>query len=388
MNGVRGAPGIFRNLNDEKLSRRKAECFPSFFIQYIQNAGMREENAQKRGINNTKQQKQKGAENMRYGHIPGIDHKVSRILFGTAQPLFSEGGDASALLDAMTGLGINFLDTARVYGQSEDTIGRWMRVRRNRHQVILLTKCSHPLPDGTRRVNPTEIRSDLETSLKKLRTDYVDVLVLHRDDPSVDVGEIVECCNALIHEGKIRAYGGSNWTHERIAAANAYAASNGLQPLSVSSPNFSLARQVVDPWGGDCVSISGKEGEEAQAWYRENQLPVISYSSLARGFLSGRVHGDDETSGAKVLDSFAVRGFDWPENYERLRRCERLSQLRGVTVPQIALAWIFSQGINAFAVVGTSSTERMQQNLVALDIMLSQTELDELNLKTASPEER
>ena len=281
---------------------------------------------------------------MLYGNIPGIGEHVSRIFYGTS--MFSSGKDADELLDAVTGMGINALDTARVYGHSEEVIGRWMK---------------------------------LETSLKMLGTDDIDILVLHRDDPSVDVAEIVETCSALIREGKIRAYGGSNWTHERIAQANAYAQSHGLMPFSVSSPNFSLARQVVDPWGGNCVSISGKEGEEARAWYRETQLPVISYSSLAHGFLSGRVLGEDETSGARVLDRFAVKGFDWPENYARLRCCEAIARKRGVTVPQVAIAWLFQQGIQAFAVIASSSPERMRQNAEALKIVLTEEENAALN---------
>ena len=314
---------------------------------------------------------------MLYGKIPGIGENVSRVFYGTS--MFSSGRDADELLDAVTGMGINALDTARVYGHSEEVIGRWMKKRGNRRSVILLTKCCHPLPDGTRRVSEKGIRGDLETSLRMLGTDDVDLLVLHRDDPSVEVGEVVETCSALIREGKIRAYGGSNWTHERIAQANAYASAHGLTPFSVSSPNFSLARQVVDPWGGNCVSISGEEGKEARAWYRQTQLPVVSYSSLAHGFLSGRVHGEDETSGERVLDRFAVKGFNWPENYERLRRCEEIARRRGVTVPQVAIAWLFRQGVNAFAVIGSSSAERMRQNAEALDLILTEEENALLN---------
>ena len=186
---------------------------------------------------------------MKYAQIPGIAEPVSKIFYGTS--MFSGGSDADELLYAVNGMGINALDTARIYGHSEEVIGRWMKRRGNRQEIILLTKCCHPLPDGTRRVNGKEIRSDLETSLKMLGTDRVDLLVLHRDDPSVPAGEIVEACNDLIREGKIRAYGGSNWTHERIAQACQYAQAHGLQPFSVSSPNFALARQVEDPWGGD-----------------------------------------------------------------------------------------------------------------------------------------
>ena len=85
-----------------------------------------------------------------------------------------------------------------------------------------------------------------------MRTDYIDIYLLHRDDPAVPASEIVEIFNAMHREGKIGAFGGSNWTHERIQEANAYAKDHGLIPFTVSSPNFGLADQIADPWGGGC----------------------------------------------------------------------------------------------------------------------------------------
>ena len=182
-------------------------------------------------------------------------------------------------------------------------------------------------------------------------------------------------------QGKIGAFGGSNWTWQRIQEANDYASAHGLIPFEVSSPNFSLARQVVDPYGGGCVSICGEDAEEVQGWYRENQMAVVSYSSLAHGFLSGRLDGNDETSGSRILDEFGIKGFDYPENYERLRRCEKLAAEKGVTVPQLAVAWLYHQGLNEFAVISTGSPERMQSNIDALDIEITPEENDYLNLK-------
>ena len=320
---------------------------------------------------------------MKYANISHVDKPVSRIIYGTAIHPFNNSGEGILeLLDAMLDRGVTTLDTARVYGDSEESLGKWLHARNNRNEVVLLSKCGHHDTETFRkRVNRKEMFEDLETSLRLLQTDYIDIYILHRDDPDVPVGEIVEIFNDMHKQGKIGAFGGSNWTWQRIQEANDYAAAHGLIPFEVSSPNFSLARQVVDPYGGGCISISGADAEEAQSWYRENQMAVVSYSSLAHGFLSGRLDGKDETSGSRILDEFGLKGFDYPENYERLRRCEELAAQKGVTVPQIAVAWLYHQGINEFAVISTGNPGRMQSNIDALDIEITKEENDYLNLK-------
>ena len=169
---------------------------------------------------------------------------VSRIFLGTAGAPYASGREANALLDEMFAAGITAYDTARKYDRAEECLGKWICSRRNREKIFLLTKCGHPGPLGNARVNRRAMRADLERSLSALKTDYVDALLLHRDDERVPVGEVVEIFNEMFREGKIRAFGGSNWRHERIAAANAYAEQKGMRPFSFSSPNFGLAVQV------------------------------------------------------------------------------------------------------------------------------------------------
>ena len=321
---------------------------------------------------------------MQYGEIPYVDKPVSRLFYGTASmPFVASGGDGGELLDAMLALGVNAIDTARVYGMSEASIGQWMASRHCREQVVLLTKGGHPDPEGRRRISEADIRGDIETSCEMLQTDYIDVYLLHRDDPEVPVGTVVELLNALHEEGRIGAFGGSNWTVERIAEANAYAAEHGLIPFSVSSPNFGLAEQVADPWGGGCVTVSGPSNAATRAWYAARRMPVIAYSSLGRGFFSGRVFSGDAARVGELLDPPAVKGYACPDNFERLRRCEELSARKGVTVPQLAMRWIFAQELNTFAVVSTSSPARMQQNIDALQIPLTAQEADYLDLRAA-----
>lgn len=317
---------------------------------------------------------------MEYVEIPYVNKKVSRILFGTAMEPFMSGGDGNAQLDAIYGTGVTTFDTARMYQDSEKSLGKWIVDRNMRDKIVLLSKCAHPDMFGRRRVNDKEIRKDFAISSKYLNTDYIDIYLLHRDDPDVEAGEIVEILNALHAEGKIGAFGGSNWTHQRIEQANEYAYKHSLVPFSVSSPNFGLAEQIADLWGGGCVTISGPDNTEARAWYRANQMPVIAYSSLGRGLFSGKLKSCDADHAEKVMDKAAMKGYGCPANFQRLRRCEELAEQKNCTVPQIAMAWIYKQNLNTFAVVSTSKASRMKENIEALHIELSEDEIKYLDL--------
>lgn len=180
-----------------------------------------------------------------------------------------------------------------------------MRERSCRDRVVLLSKCAHPNILGRKRVTEADIRKDFAKSAALLGTDFIDIYLLHRDDPEADVSVPIGVLNAMHKEGKIGIFGVSNWSHKRIQEANDYAARSGLQGFSVSSPHFSLARQQADPWGGGCVSITGEENEEARNWYRENQMSILAYSSLGRGLLSGKLKSTQEDNARKILDPLA-----------------------------------------------------------------------------------
>ncbi len=138
-----------------------------------------------------------------------------------------------------------------------------------------------------------------------------------------------------------------------------------MRGFVVSSPNYGLAWQMQDLFGGGCVTLTGPGQEEARAWYRENQMPVIAYSSLGRGFFSGRFRAHDYDGARQVLDSFAQKGYLYEENMARLERAEKLARKYGMTVADIAMRYVFSSGMNVFAVVSTTSQARLQSNLVS-----------------------
>lgn len=322
---------------------------------------------------------------MKYASIPGLNKPVARILVGSAGKDFMQPDTAAPILDAAMALGFTTIDTARVYSGSERAIGSWMEARGNREQVVILSKCAHPNVLGMKRVNEAAIRKDFRASCEALHTDSIDIYLLHRDDPGVPVGEVVEIFNAMHAEGKIGVFGASNWTHQRLEMAGEYAYSHGLIPFAVSSPNFGLAEQVHDPWGGGCVAISGPKNAEARQWYHQQNMPIVAYSSLGRGLFSGKLKSTQMDEAKRFLDAAARKGYLCPQNFERLRRCEELARKYGCTVPQIAMAWIFRQKLNTFAVVSTSNPARFSQYLEALNLELSEEEARYLNLETTPP---
>jgi len=312
------------------------------------------------------------------GRIPGLEVQPSPLFFGTATAPVMTGEEAAFdLLDGVLASGVNAFDCARSYGKAEETLGRWIRERGCRDRIVLMTK-GGDIRDGKVEVNRQVIRQQLATSLQTLQTDCIDLYLLHRDDPNTPVEELVDTLNEARQAGQIRLFGVSNWTCRRIEEANRYAARNGLEGISASSPNFGLARQMKDLWGGGCVTLSGPENEGARAWYRENRMPVIAYSSLGRGFFSGRFRAGDYEGAQRVLDSYARTGYLYEENMARLKRAEEMAERYGVTVPEIAMRYIFGSGMNLYAVVSTTSVERLKMNLRAANQPLTRDEAEYL----------
>lgn len=314
-----------------------------------------------------------------YQTLPHVTKPVSKLVLGCANEAINAGQNMDEVFDAAFAAGINAFDTAENYGKSECVLGDWIARRGLRDKVVIITKGCHPY--GRKRVTPEDMRADIEKSFRQLQTDYLDVYLLHRDDEELPVGPMVEVLNEYHKAGKIGAFGGSNWTHQRIRAANDYARAHDLAPFSISSPNYGLANQLGDPWGGVCVSISGPQNKEARAFYRQTGMPVLAYSSLGHGLFSGKVSGSDMAGAKEILDDGFVRGYWFEENFERLRRAEQLAKELGCTVAQVALAWIFHQNLHVLAVVSASSPRRIPANLQALQLELTEAQCRWLNLE-------
>jgi aryl-alcohol dehydrogenase-like predicted oxidoreductase len=257
-----------------------------------------------------------------------------------------------------------------------------VRERGLRDKVVIIGKGAHHHQDR-QRVTPLDITADLHDSLARFKFDTIDLYLLHRDDPSVPVGPIVEVLNEHLQAGWIRAFGGSNWTHQRIQAANEYAQVHGLIPFVASSPQFSLAEQVREPWP-NCLSISGPGEKEARTWYQQTNMALFTWSSLAGGFFSGRFSRNNLDSFNSYLDKLCVESYCYEDNFKRLDRVRLLAEAKGLTIPQVALAYVLSQPLNIFALVGCQSGAEFKANLEASRIKLSPDEMAWLELKRDS----
>jgi aryl-alcohol dehydrogenase-like predicted oxidoreductase len=246
----------------------------------------------------------------------------------------------------------------------------WLEERKNRDQINVWSKGGHPNQNGPQ-VNKTAIYNELMTSLERLRTDYIDLYALHRDDVNVPVGEILEILNEHVEEGRIRAFGGSNWTAARLEEANRYAAEHGLRGFDFSSPNLSLGK-AQEPYWADCISVD----DETLAWHERTELPLFSWSAQARGFFTGRFTPEDRS------DADLVRVFYNDANWERYYRAEKLGKEKGVSTIQIALAYVLNQTFPTAAIIGPRNEAEMKSCLEATQIVLTQEEIKWLDLRT------
>jgi aryl-alcohol dehydrogenase-like predicted oxidoreductase len=315
---------------------------------------------------------------MKYGNLPGIDKPVSRIVQGSI--LHKES--AFPVMDAVCEQGCTALDTARVYG-NEELVGRWISSRGIRDTFVVITKgghCEFEKGEVTRhRCDPASITEDILASLDALDTGYIDLFILHRDDPRIPVSEIVDVLNEHRRAGRVRAFGGSNWHHGRIDEANRYAKARGLTPFACSNPQFSLAEMYEAPWPG-CVSIGGPAGREARKYCARHGNPVFSWSSLAMGFLSGKFTRGMYERNPDDMPQRIRRTYCGHSNFERLERARQLAHRKGVTIPQIAIAYLASQPFEVYPVISCSDVEDFKRNVEAMGIYLTSDECACLDL--------
>lgn len=310
---------------------------------------------------------------MQYLPFAPLNRDLSRLVLGTMVFSLDALELTFALMDAWLAAGGNVVDTAHIYagGNSERALGRWLADRGRRDELAILGKGAHHNQDRPR-VTPEDITCDLRDSLARLRVATIDLYLLHRDDPSVPVEPIIDILNHHRREGRIRAFGVSNWHPERIEAANAYARHHGLEGFTASSPNLSLAVPKETIWPG-CV---GAADPASRAWYERSRLPLFAWSSQARGFFTGRFEA------GRVDDPLMERVYDEPNNWERLRRAAELGERRGgFTANHVALAWVLHQLFPTYALIGPRTVEELHDCLHALELELTADEVRWLNLE-------
>lgn len=308
---------------------------------------------------------------MRYGALPHVKNSagepksISKIVLGTMlEGRIEANTHGLALFDDFFERGGTCFDTAHIYG-SEKVFGHWLQTRGVRDAVTIIGKGAHP-PDCT----PEGLTRQLDISLERMGVGGVDIYMMHRDNLEVPIGEWVEALNEHKNAGKMREFGGSNWSIERLQAANDYAASRGLQGFSVASNNFSLARLVAPVWDG-CISSSDAE---SRAWFEKSGLSLFSWSSQARGFFARAA--PDFTS-----DTELVRCWYSDDNFERLKRAQQLARERGVSPVVIAAAYVLAQPFPLYALVGPRSLAETRDSMGAFEVELSEREVKWLNLE-------
>ncbi len=304
---------------------------------------------------------------MPYGSVPHLPKRVSRLVMGVDnQDTLSH---AAAVFDAFHEAGGNCYDTAFVYndGLNERMLGQWLQVRGVRKDVVVICKGCHP-PS----VAPDAIGRQLAVSLDRLGLDHCDLYMMHRDDPSVPVGEWVDALNEQAKAGRMTAFGGSNWTTDRVRAANDYAAQHGLQGFSLMSDNFSLARMVSPVWAG-CVSASDPA---SRAWLATAKLPLFAWSSQARGFFTERAHRDLARNDEEMNRCWAAE-----DNWQRRDRVLELAERLDVLPINIALAYVLCQPFPTFPLIGPRTLAELRTSLPALGVTLSAEEVRWLNLE-------
>ena len=271
------------------------------------------------------------------------------------------------LLDCALDLGIHAVDTAAIYqlGGSERVIGDWMRRRNVRDRVFLISKGGHPaLPVlGRARFGRRQLEHDLATSLRRLRTDHLDLFLLHRDDVGQSLEPVAEILWSFVTDGRIRAYGVSNWSHERFAQLHALSVRHRMSPPAASSPQFSLPVWLKPPFPSfpGCVSVSGSAA--ALRAYRDSNTAVLSWSPLGGGWLR---------PADRRARSPAYRG---RANDERLRRLTEMARQVGFTPAQVAIAYVLAHGPNLHAVVGTRRPQRLAELQRAISLQLDAQQL-------------
>ncbi len=302
---------------------------------------------------------------MRFRRFEPLARDLSVLVLGTAVLEEAAYEQSTHLLDAWVECGGNAIDTGRQYGNAESIVGRWLSERQLGDEVVVITKAGHYDEVTLRpRVTEADLAADLAESRRELGRETIDVFLLHRDDPTRSVPEIVDDVTASVDDG-VEVLGASNWSTARLEEAAEYAERTQKRGFACSSPNLSLAVANEAPWPG-CVSILRGADDD---WYTATELSVFAWQALAGGFFAG------------VEDEAVERVYGGGRNRERLARARHLADRQNATANQVALAWVLARPYPVYAIIGPRSVEELEECTAALQLDLSPQELAWLDLR-------
>lgn len=282
--------------------------------------------------------------------------------------------DSFRILDELLDAGFNTIDTANVYsrwvpgnqgGESETIIGKWMKERRNRDKVTVITKVGSDMGQGHRDLSEKHILEAVDDSLRRLQTDTIDLYLSHWDDENTPVEEPLGAYKKLIKAGKVRYIGASNLPPERLKESLKASVQNGLPRYAVFQPEYNLYDRRGFEEGVDPVC-------------REEGLGVITYFSLAKGFLSGKYRSKDDLG--KSVRGGGVEGYLNERGFRILKALDDLAAKHEVSQAAVALAWLIHQpNVTAPIASATKSshlkafTEALQMKPEPEDLQLLQS---------------
>jgi aryl-alcohol dehydrogenase-like predicted oxidoreductase len=311
---------------------------------------------------------------MLYRNLGRTGMKVSAFCLGTNTfGRTTDQAQSDAVLDAFFEQGGNFVDTSDSYsrGQSETILGNWIKARGNRADVIVATKVCSPMGDGPndRGLSRLHIVAGVEASLRRLQTDYIDLYQAHRDDPETPLDETLRAFDDLVHQGKVRYVACSNYRSWRLMEALWVSDKHDLARFECLQPKYNLM-------------FRDEYERELEPLCREQQIGVITYSSLGSGFFSGKYRPGQPLPGT-VRAGGVERDYMNDRGWRILGAVDDVAKGRGATPSQVALAWIVQRpGITA-PIASATSPEQIRELLGSVELNLSGEELGKLDQASA-----
>ncbi|MEU5420756.1 aldo/keto reductase [Streptomyces sp. NPDC020799] len=273
-----------------------------------------------------------------------------------------------AVLDAYAEAGGNHIDTADVYsawvpgnkgGESETVIGNWFAARGNRADIVLATKVGAGVPEP-RGLSAAVIKSGVEDSLRRLRTDYIDLYYTHYDDPSLPVEEFITALDALVKEGKVREIAASNITAERLAEALEFSDSAGLAKYAAIQPHYNLVSR--DTYEGPLADVAERHG-----------LAAVPYWALASGFLTGKYRPGTAVDSARI--DRAGKYLETERGPRVLAALDQVAAAHDAELATVALAWLASRPTVVAPLASARTVEQLPPLLAAAELKLTEAEL-------------
>ncbi|WP_409058510.1 aldo/keto reductase [Streptomyces sp. SYP-A7185] len=279
------------------------------------------------------------------------------------------------VLDAYTAAGGNFIDTADVYsawvpgnkgGESETVLGNWFAARGNRSDVVLATKVgAHPEYKG---LSAGTIKAGAEESLRRLRTDYIDLYYTHYDDPTVPVEEIIGALDELVTSGKVRAIAASNVTPERLQEFLDFSDREGLARYSALQPHYNLVSR--DTYEGPLQEVASRSG-----------LAAVPYYALASGFLTGKYRPGTQVDSARA--GSAGKHLETERGLKVLAALDEVAQAHDAELATVALAWLAAQPTVAAPIASARTVEQLPALLAVGELELTGAEVSALTAASA-----